>query len=281
MANEFTNVNYLEKLKKLTLFDAILFRKAFDLNIPAAETLLRTIMENDKIKVARCKTEYTVTGLASHSVQLDLLATDENGKFFNVEVQTESSGAPPQRARYYSGAVDTGHFPKGEDYNTLFDTYVIFITKEDVLGKGLPIYHVKRTIDETGDTFNDGSYIIYVNGTLSNDNTALGRLVHDFSCLHSKDIYDETLKECVKRYKETEEGIKTMCTVMEELRNEGMQQGIQQGIKEGIKQGNKQGMQKFAELTKQLLALGRTNDLSRATEDEAYRDQLIKELAIQ
>ena len=81
MANEFTNVNYLEKLKKLTLFDAILFRKAFDLNIPAAETLLRTIMENDKIKVARCKTEYTVTGLASHSVQLDLLATDENGKF--------------------------------------------------------------------------------------------------------------------------------------------------------------------------------------------------------
>ena len=95
MANEFTNVNYLEKLKKLTLFDAILFRKAFDLNIPAAETLLRTIMENDKIKVARCKTEYTVTGLASHSVQLDLLATDENGKFFNVEVQTESSVPHP------------------------------------------------------------------------------------------------------------------------------------------------------------------------------------------
>ena len=95
MANQFTNVNYLEQLKKLTLFDAILFRKAFDLNIPAAETLLRTIMENDKIKVARCKTEYTVTGLASHSVQLDLLATDENGKFFNVEVQTESSVPHP------------------------------------------------------------------------------------------------------------------------------------------------------------------------------------------
>ena len=77
-------------------------------------------MENDKIKVASCKTEYTLTGLASHSVQLDLLATDEHGKFFNVEVQTESSGAPPQRARYYTGAVDTGHFPKGEYYHTLF-----------------------------------------------------------------------------------------------------------------------------------------------------------------
>ena len=273
MANGFTNEKYREKLKQLTLFDAILFRKVFDLNIPAAETLLRIIMENDKIKVTECKTEYTVTGLASHSVQLDLLAKDENGRFFNVEVQTDSSGAPPQRARYYSDAVDTGHFPKGEDYNNLFDTYVIFITKEDVLGKGLPIYHVKRTIDETGDAFNDGSYIIYVNGELTNDNTALGRLVHDFSCLHSKDIYDETLKECVKRYKETEEGIQTMCTVMEELRNEGIQQGM--------KQGKNLGMQKFAELTKQLLALGRTNDLSRATVDEEYRDKLFKELAIQ
>ena len=222
-------------------------------------------MENDKIKVARCKTEYTVTGLASHSVQLDLLAMDEHGKFFNVEVQTESSGAPPQRARYYTGAIDTGHFPKGEDYHALFDTYVIFITKEDVLGDGLPIYHVSRTVKETGKSFNDGSYIIYVNGEMANDNTALGRLVHDFSCLHSKDIYDETLKKCVKRYKETEEGIKTMCSVMEELKNEG----------------TKQGMQKFAELTKKLLALHRTNDLNRAIEDEQYRDKLMKELAIQ
>ena len=56
-----------------------------------------------------------------------------------------------------------------------------------------------------------------------------------------------------------------MCSVMEELRNEG----------------TKQGMQKFAELTKQLLALGRTNDLNRAIEDDKYRDKLMKELAIQ
>ena len=76
-----------------------------------------------------------------------------------------------------------------------------------------------------------------------------------------------------------------MCTIIEELRNEGLQQGIQQGIKQGIKQGiqqgNIQGMQKFAELTKQLLALGRTNDLSRATVDEQFRDRLFKEFSIQ
>ena len=277
MPNEFVKPEYLEKLQKMCLFDGLFFRKAFDNNIPAAEKLLRTIMENDKIKVISSKTEYSITGLASHSVQLDLLAVDQNNRFFNVEVQTDGSGAPPQRARYYSGAVDTGHFAKGKDYHNLFDTYIIFITKEDVLGDGLPIYHINRTVKETQKSFNDGSNIIYVNGELANNQTALGRLVHDFSCLYSKDIYDETLKKCVKHYKETEEGIQTMCTVMEELRNEGMQQGIQQGIK----QGNKQGMQRFADLTKKLLALHRTNDLNRAIEDEQYRDKLFKEFAIQ
>ena len=49
----------------------------------------------------------------------------------------------------------------------------------------------------------------------------------------------------------------------------------------GIKQCNKQGMQKFADLTKKLLALHRTNDLNRAIEDEQYRDKLYKEFAIQ
>ena len=69
--------------------------------------------------------------------------------------------------------------------------------------------------------------------------------------------------------KETEEGIKTMCTVMEELRNEGIQQGKDLGV------------QKFANLTKTLLALGRTNDLNRAIEDAQFRDKLFKEFAIQ
>ena len=138
---------------------------------------------------------------------------------------------------------------------------MIFITKEDVLGKGLPIYHVKRTIDETGDAFNDGSYIIYVNGEMTNDHTALGRLVHDFSCLHSKDIYNETLKKCVKRYKDTEEGIQTMCKVMDDLRNDGMEQGI--------------------ELMDKLYSQGRTEDAKRAKTDPQYRAQLMKELAIQ
>ena len=103
--------------------------------------------------------------------------------------------------------------------------------------------------------------------------TALGRLVHDFSCLHSKDIYDETFKECVKKLKETEEGIQTMCSVIEELKNEGFQQGVKQGQKQGLDQG--------IALMRKLYALGREEDAKRATTDEKYLAQLMKEFAIQ
>ena len=51
----------------------------------------------------------------------------------------------------------------GQEFDRLPDTYVIFITWTDTLGRGLPIYHIGRTIEETGECFRDGSYISYVN----------------------------------------------------------------------------------------------------------------------
>lgn len=57
------------------------------------------------------------------------------------------------------------------------------------------------------------------------------RLTNRQSTLHSKNIYDEAFKECVKRFKETEEGIQTMCSVMEELRNEGKDTNLIENIK--------------------------------------------------
>lgn len=63
---------------------------------------------------------------------------------------------------------------EGQKFKELHDSYVIFITEIDTMGAGLPIYHVERTLKETGAAFNDGSHIIYVNGNYKNDNSPLG-----------------------------------------------------------------------------------------------------------
>ncbi|MDO4921675.1 MAG: Rpn family recombination-promoting nuclease/putative transposase [Phascolarctobacterium sp.] len=237
MPNEFVKPEYLEKLARLRLIDDTFMRKVFENNTPATELLLRIILQNDKIKVVKDLSQYTLTNLSGHSVQLDVLAQDACGRYLNVEVQSKSEGASPQRARYYVGAIDTAHFPKSVDYRTLFDTYVIFITETDVLGAGQPIYHIERKIEENGASFKDGSHIIYVNGNCRYDQTALSRLMHDFFCTNASDMHYHELKQRVKYLKETEEGVQTMCKIINDLSDVAFAQGKSAGISEGLAQG--------------------------------------------
>ncbi|MDO4921682.1 MAG: PD-(D/E)XK nuclease family transposase [Phascolarctobacterium sp.] len=229
MSNEFIKPEYLEKVSRLRLIDDIFMRKVFENNVPATELLLRIIMDNDKIKVIKAQSQYALTNLYGRSIQLDVLAQDGFGRYFNVEVHSESSDTSPKRARYYVGVIDTAHFPKSVDYGTLFDTYVIFITETDVLGEGRPIYHIDRKINESGNHFNDGSHIIYVNGACRYDETALSKLMHDFFCTSARDMHYQELKQRVKYFKETKEGAQIMCKISEELRKEGFAEGMSKG----------------------------------------------------
>ena len=96
---------------------------------------------------------------------------------------------------------------------------MIFITENDVMKAGLPIYHIDRVVRETGKLFEDEEHIIYVNSQIK-DETKLGRLMHDFSCTDAKDMYNKVLADRVRYFKEDEKGVATMSRAMEEMRNE-------------------------------------------------------------
>ena len=96
---------------------------------------------------------------------------------------------------------------------------MIFITEHDVLKKGLPLYHINRTVKEDGTDFVDGSYIVYVNSNIRDD-TPLGRLMHDFRCKDPSNMYYEKLATRVRYFKETKKGVDSMCKVMEDMRRE-------------------------------------------------------------
>ena len=112
-------------------------------------------------------------------------------------------------------------------FKEMEDMYVIFITETDVLKQDLPIYHVERTMKETNEDFNDGMHIVYVNASKQED-TAIGHLMHDFNCTRAGDMYYEALRNRVQYYKEDEGGIRMMCKIWDEVRQEGIEQGIEQ-----------------------------------------------------
>lgn len=90
-------------------------------------------------------------------------------------------------ARYNSSLMDANVTEPVEKYENLCESYVIFITENDIMKAGLPIYHIDRTVKETGELFSDESHIIYVNSQIK-DESALGKLMHDFSCTDAKDM---------------------------------------------------------------------------------------------
>lgn len=128
------------------------------------------------------------------------------------------------------GVLDAKSLPKGKYFDKLPENYVIFITKNDVLQGDLPIYHIHRTIDENGQSFVDGSHIIYVNSRIQDD-TPLGRLMHDFCCKNPDDMHYKELAEKTRYFKENEKGVEQMGEVMEKLIAKREQEAVEKASK--------------------------------------------------
>lgn len=209
----------LQQIKGFRLLDDDFMTKCFENNIECTELLLHIVMDKPDLIVKKAQTQYSLKNLQGRSVRLDVYAEDSENKKYNVEVQRTDKGAGARRARYNSSLIDANTILPGADVDELPETYVIFITENDVLGKGKLIYHINCVIEETGEPFDDGSHIIYVNGAYRDD-TPLGKLMHDFSCSNPADMNYEVLAERTRYFKEDKEGLESMCKVVEDMINE-------------------------------------------------------------
>lgn len=206
----------LAYIRAFRLMDDDYMAKFFEDNKECTEFVLKIILDNPGLQVESVHSQHEIRNLQGHSVRLDVFAVDAEGKKYDIEIQRSDKGASPKRARYNSSAVDVNILPQGAEYDRLTENYVIFITERDELGAELPIYHIDRTIRETGEPFGDGSHIIYVNGACKDD-TPLGILMHDFMCSDPEEMKYKVLADRARYLKGSKEGIQSMCRAMEEL----------------------------------------------------------------
>ncbi|MGM9580905.1 MAG: PD-(D/E)XK nuclease family transposase [Anaerovibrio sp.] len=205
----------IEKIQQMTLMDDIFFNSFMENNKASMEYILNIIMTRYDLKVQSIRTQHTIPNLYGRGVRFDVLATDQYGRVYDFEVQNANSGATPQRARYNSDMLDLIKMNAGDEFTELPETYVIFITAKDVLGYGLPIYHIERYITELNQPFNDKAHIIYVNGE-NNSDTPLGQLMRDFKQSNPDLIKAKILSDRMKYLKSTNEEVIKMCNIVEE-----------------------------------------------------------------
>ncbi len=222
----------LQRLRGFRLLDDDFLTKCFEGNTECIELVLQIVLDKPDLKVVDVRTQVFVENLLNRSVRLDVLATDSAGRKFNIEIQRADKGAGRKRARYNSSMMDANLLEKGEDFDDLPETYVVFITENDVMGKGKPLYQVERCFLGTGERFEDGSHILYVNGAFR-DESPIGKLMHDFSCTNPSDMYYGVLADRVRFFKESKEGIAVMCKVMEDMRKDSLKEVALRMLKAG------------------------------------------------
>ena len=219
------NQEYLEFVKALRPIDDIFMKVIFN-DQHCIELLFNIIFEED-ISITEWHIQDEYRNLHGRTVIMDIVASTENGNIIDVEMERSLKNASPLRARFHASILDSSLSYVNEKWEKLPEIYVIFICEKDVLETNRLKNHIQR-YGEDGEAFEDKVHIIYMNAT-KEDETPLGKLMHDLRCENHEDMYDEVLKERVRYFKQKEGGKKIMCDMMEKLEKRGEKRGIKIG----------------------------------------------------
>ena len=206
----------LELIQDFRLMDNPFMGRVFQGDIELGQLAATLMTKRDDITVTSVITEHELKNLHGRSVRLDIHAFDHDKKEVDIEIQRDEKGATPKRIRYNSAMMDSNFLVQRENFEDLPEQYIFFVTENDVTGLHQLISPVTKYIGK-GVTipYNDGIHVAYIDRSRADD-SPLGKLMHDFCCRSADDKYYPLLREKVRYYKETNQGVTVMSNLMEE-----------------------------------------------------------------
>lgn len=226
----------VKPLEELTLMDDYMFSAVMrdKMNLkPLLESILNIkIVDIDFVEPQKTEKE----GYFSHAIRMDLYVEDEDGRIFNVEVQTSDKRNISKRMRYYQSVIDIDILIPGNDYNDLKESYVIFICNYDPYKENRYIYTFEnRCVEDTDLPFGDETMKVIVNtkGTVGKISGELKELLIYLDSGIITGEYTKQLEDAVEMVKASEERrheYMVMKIYEMEIKNEGRAEGEQIGM---------------------------------------------------
>lgn len=187
--------NNCAKSRKVDLIDSILMAKIFE-DVPCTELLLQSVFCDKNIQVVRTVNRYESFGFQDLNIMLDVLARDDK-RILNIEIRTcepnEGFFDMKHNQDLFEETVEELKYSDG----LINEFYSISLLRGDALGMGLPIYHTKRRIKDLGEDLSNTFRFVYVNMNLEDD-SPIGRLMHDLNCGDVNKMYNSVLKRRVR-----------------------------------------------------------------------------------
>lgn len=163
-------------------------------------------------------------------VRLDVYAQDEHNTKYNVEMQVIPKDSLSKRARYYRSQMDMDLLVSGDEYETLPDTYVIFICDFDPFGYGYYRYSFKNCCEENPELdMAEGCRCIFLNTHGKNPEEVSEALVHFLQYVKAdlqesqgdfQDAFVNQLQDTIRRIKASRDMEERFMTLEELLKDE-------------------------------------------------------------
>jgi len=166
---------------QVNLSDFALFQSVMK-NRRAYQIVLSIILGEWNVELREVKTEEIVLNdRGKRAIRLDAWSLAADGRQFNVEMQNDTEHDDMRkRSRYYQGLIDAPVLKAGRKtkYRELPATVIIFITQEDIFGRGLVRYTFEESCLELPDLkLEDGTRKLFLNMSVKQGNALLVSLL--------------------------------------------------------------------------------------------------------
>ena len=187
----------------------------------------------------------------SKGVRLDVYLKDSN-KVIDIECQANLKPAIGKRTRYYQSMIDIDNLMKGEAYEKLKESYILFICKDDPFKDekeqyyGLPCYTFKNVCSENNNVKLDDKTIkvLYNASAYEKEEDPLIRNFLHFIYTNEpgEDVFSRRLSRLVDGYKEDEQ-IRSDYLAMNlhdhDIRYEALAEGVAKGAQQKAEEAAK------------------------------------------
>ncbi len=206
------------KWEELGISNDFLFGKVMQDAELCKELLQRILPDLDIDHVEYPELQKTIKeDYEAKGIHLDVYVNDGKGTVYDIEMQAVTSKYLPRRTRYYQSMIDLQLVDKGQDYDTLNNSYIIFICLSDLFGKDHYIYTFENVCKEDLEVMlNDGAKKVFLNA--DGKNGAVSRELKVFldyvAGKPSEDIFVKKLECAVEKAKQNREWRREYMTLL-------------------------------------------------------------------
>ena len=147
-----------QKWERATLANNFIFYKVMRHHPDACQHLLEMLLNIKIEKMTIANEEVIDVDHDAKGIRLDVYVKEDE-RVYDIEIQVADTNELPERARFYSSAMDLDILAAGQDYEELPDSHVILICMKQIFENNLPVYTFENLcIEDKKTRLNDRSY---------------------------------------------------------------------------------------------------------------------------